>query len=87
MMTRIWAIEFGKNGIRVNAICPGLIQTDFSQYFWQNEEHMTRLKQTQPLPYLGQPDELSGMALLLASDEASYVTGTTMVVDGGATAR
>jgi NAD(P)-dependent dehydrogenase (short-subunit alcohol dehydrogenase family) len=87
MMTRIWAIEFGKHGIRVNAICPGLIQTDFSQYFWQNEEHMTRLKQTQPLPYLGQPDELSGMALFLASDEASYVTGTTMVVDGGATAR
>ncbi|MBI3682249.1 MAG: SDR family oxidoreductase [Acidobacteria bacterium] len=87
MMTRIWAIEFGKHRIRVNAICPGLIQTDFSEYFWKSEEHMERLKQTQPLPYLGQPEEIAGMALYLASDESLYVTGTAMVVDGGATTR
>lgn len=87
MATRVWAIEFGTHLIRVNAICPGLIQTDFSEYFWKNEEYMARLKATQPLPYLGQPDEIGGMALYLASDESSYVTGQTMVVDGGATAR
>lgn len=87
MMTRIWAVEFGPHKVRVNAICPGLIQTDFSEYFWKNEEHMARLKATQPLQYLGQPDEIAGMALFLASDESSYITGTTMVVDGGATAR
>lgn len=87
MMTRIWAIEFGKHGIRVNALCPGLIQTDFSSYFWESAEHMARLRETQPLPHLGQPSEVAGMALYLASDEASYVTGTTMVVDGGAIAR
>lgn len=87
MMTRVWGIEFGPHRIRVNAICPGLIQTDFSEYFWKNEAHMEKLKATQPLPYLGQPEEIAGMALYLASDESSYVTGTTMVVDGGATAR
>ncbi|MBI3208240.1 MAG: SDR family oxidoreductase [Candidatus Solibacter usitatus] len=87
MMTRIWAIEFGKHKVRVNAICPGLIQTDFSEYFWKSEEHMARLKATQPLPYLGQPEEIAGAALFLASDESSYVTGTTMVIDGGATAK
>lgn len=87
MMTRIWAIEFGAHRIRVNAICPGLIQTDFSEYFWKSEAHMERLKTSQPLPYLGQPEEIAGMALYLASDESSYVTGATMVIDGGATAR
>lgn len=87
MMTRIWAVEFGAHRIRVNAICPGLIQTDFSEYFWKDGEHMQQLKATQPLAYLGQPAEIAGMALYLASDESSYVTGTTMVVDGGATTR
>ena len=87
MMTRVWGIEFGPHRIRVNAICPGLIQTDFSEYFWKNDAHMEKLKTTQPLPYLGQPEEIAGMALYLASDESSYVTGSTMVVDGGATAR
>ncbi len=87
MMTRVWAIEFGAHGIRVNAICPGLIQTDFSAYFWENSQHMAALKESQPLPHLGQPGEIAGMALYLASNEASYVTGTTMVVDGGAIAR
>ncbi|MCC6343068.1 MAG: SDR family oxidoreductase [Bryobacterales bacterium] len=87
MMTRVWAIEFGAHGIRVNAICPGLVRTDFSEYFWKDEEYMAHLKATQPLSHLGQPDEIAGMALYLASDESSFVTGTAMVVDGGATTR
>lgn len=87
MMTRVYAVEFGPQRIRVNAICPGLIQTDFSEYFWKNEEHRQKLTHTQPLPHLGQPEEIGGMALYLASDESSFVTGATFVVDGGATAR
>jgi NAD(P)-dependent dehydrogenase (short-subunit alcohol dehydrogenase family) len=87
MMTRVWAIEFGKHKVRVNAIAPGLIQTDFSEYFWNNAEHRQRLEATQPIPRVGQPEEIGGLALFLASDEASFITGQTYVADGGATAR
>jgi dehydrogenase/reductase SDR family member 4 len=86
MMTRTWACEFGQKGVRVNAIAPGLIQTDFSEFFWKNEEHRKKLEATQPINHLGQPDEIGFAALYLASDEASYVTGQVLVVDGGATA-
>lgn len=87
MMTRTWAIEFGPSGIRVNAIAPGLIQTDFSEYFWKNPEHRRELERTQPIPRVGQPEEIGGLALYLASDESSFVTGQTFVVDGGATVK
>ncbi len=87
MMTRIWAIEFGKYDIRVNAIAPGLIKTDFSEYFWKDDGFMTELEATQPIPRIGTPDEVGGLALYLASNDASYVTGHTFIVDGGAIAR
>ena len=87
MMTRVWAVEFGRHGIRVNNIAPGLIQTDFSSFFWSSEEHLGRLRKTQPIPRVGQPEEIAGMALYLASEESSFVTGQTFVADGGATAR
>jgi dehydrogenase/reductase SDR family member 4 len=86
MMTRTWAMEFGKYNVRVNAIAPGLIQTDFSEYFWKNEEYRKKLEASQPIPRVGQPQEIGGLALFLASDEASFMTGHTYVVDGGATA-
>jgi NAD(P)-dependent dehydrogenase (short-subunit alcohol dehydrogenase family) len=86
MMTRSWAREFGPHNIRVNAICPGLIQTDLSEYFWKDEHRKAELIGDQPLPHLGQPSEIGYAALYLASSEASFVTGQVMVIDGGATA-
>jgi dehydrogenase/reductase SDR family member 4 len=83
MMTRCWAREFGPHGVRVNAIAPGLIQTDFSAYFWADEGRRQHFLGTQAIPRLGQPDDVGGMALFLASDEASFITGQVFVVDGG----
>ena len=86
MMTRSWAREFGPHGIRVNAICPGLIQTDFSEYFWKSPDRAKGLIGDQPIQHLGQPEEIGFAAVYLASSEASFMTGQTVVLDGGATA-
>jgi dehydrogenase/reductase SDR family member 4 len=86
MMTRNWAREFGAHGVRVNAIAPGLIQTDFSEYYWKDEGRRRQIEARQPISRVGQPDEIGHIALYLASSEASYVTGQVFVIDGGATA-
>jgi NAD(P)-dependent dehydrogenase (short-subunit alcohol dehydrogenase family) len=83
MMTRCWAQEFGPFNIRVNAIAPGLIQTEFSEFFWKTDAARGRFEKATPLGRIGQSNEVGGMALYLASDEASFVTGQVMVVDGG----
>ena len=84
MMTRCWAQEFGPHGVRVNAIAPGLIQTDFSEYFWKNEKYRAAIESSQPIRRIGQPEEIGYAALYLASDEASFLTGQIIVIDGGA---
>jgi dehydrogenase/reductase SDR family member 4 len=86
MMTRSWAREFGTDGIRVNALAPGLIQTDFSAFFWEDEQRRQSFLNEQPIARLGQPEDIGGLALFLASDESSFITGQVFVVDGGATA-
>lgn len=86
MMTRSWARELGPHGVRVNAICPGLIKTEFSEYFWKDPARARALLGDQPIQHLGEPDEVGYAALYLASDEASFMTGQVMVIDGGALA-
>ncbi len=83
MMTQSYAVELGPQGVRVNAIAPGLIQTALSEYFWNNEERRSKQLGAQPIKHLGQPVEIAEMALMLAGDGASYLTGQTLTVDGG----
>jgi len=83
MMTQSYAVELGPQGVRVNAIAPGLIQTVLSEYYWKDESKWKQAMARQPIQHLGQPIEVAEVALLLASDASSYLTGQTVVVDGG----
>jgi len=83
MMTQSYAVELGPQGVRVNAIAPGLVQTVLSEYYWKDESRIHETISRQPIRHLGQPPEIAEVALLLASDSASYLTGQTIVVDGG----
>jgi dehydrogenase/reductase SDR family protein 4 len=83
MLTKAWARELGPHRIRVNAIAPGLIQTEFSEYLWNDPVRRKEFAGDQVLPHLGQPGEVGAAALFLASDAASFVTGQVLVVDGG----
>ena len=83
MMTQSYAVELGPQGVRVNAIAPGLIQTVLSEYYWKDEEKWRQMLVRQPIKHLGQPMEVAEVALLLASEASSYLTGQTIVVDGG----
>jgi dehydrogenase/reductase SDR family member 4 len=87
MMTQSYALELGPKGVRVNAIAPGLIRTVLSEYYWKDESRKEKHINSQPIKHLGEPQEIAEVALLLASDRASYLTGQTLVVDGGATLR
>ena len=83
MLTKSQAKEWGKYGIRVNAICPGLIKTKFSAALWTNEKIMQQIKESTPVGRMGEPDEIAGIALLLASNAGSFLTGSIIVADGG----
>ncbi len=82
-MTQTLAVELGPSGIRVNAIAPGLIETKFAAALIGNADLLEKWNARTPLRRVGQPEEVASLALYLASDASSFVTGQTMVVDGG----
>ena len=84
-MTRTLALELAANNIRVNAIAPGYIDTKFAAAVLENDALLEELIRRTPMKRYGQPDEIAGAALYLASDAASYLTGQTMTIDGGLT--
>jgi NAD(P)-dependent dehydrogenase (short-subunit alcohol dehydrogenase family) len=84
-LARNLAVEFGPKNIRVNCIAPGLIRTDFARALWENPETLARYTGRTPLGRIGEPDEIAGAAIFLASAAGMFVTGQTIVVDGGAT--
>ncbi len=84
-LVRNLAVEWGPKGVRANAIAPGLIKTDFAKALWEDPERLARVEQTTPLRRIGQPEEIAGVSAFLASDAASFVTGQTIVADGGMT--
>ena len=84
-LARNLAVEYGPSNVRVNCIAPGLVQTDFARYLWENPELLKTVTEPAPLKRIGQPDELAGTAVYLCSPAAAYVTGQTLVVDGGLT--
>ncbi|WP_430968705.1 glucose 1-dehydrogenase [Spongiimicrobium sp. 2-473A-2-J] len=83
MLTKNQAKEWGKYGIRSNALCPGLIKTKFSAALWQNEKILQKVERTLPSGRMGMPEEMVGMVCLLASDAGSYMTGGVYTADGG----
>ncbi len=82
-LTQVMAKEWGPAGIRVNAICPGLVKTKLSEALWQNEELVTETLRQQPIKRLGEPEDIAGLAVYLASDASGYTTGAVHVADGG----
>ncbi|MFB6170420.1 MAG: SDR family NAD(P)-dependent oxidoreductase [Haloarculaceae archaeon] len=82
-LTRAIAAEAGPAGVRANALCPSFAETALTEHLWTQEEVVEQLESHYPLGRLAQPEEVADCALFLASDEASYVTGHALVVDGG----
>ena len=84
-LARNLAVEYGPSNVRVNCIAPGLIKTDFAKALWEDPEALKRRTSTTPLRRIGEPDEIAGAAIFLASKAGSFVTGQAIVVDGGVT--
>jgi len=82
-LTKVMAREWGRDHIRVNALCPGLVRTKFSAALWQNEQTLKEFVRTLPLGRIAEPEEMVGLALFLAGPAASYCTGGVYVADGG----
>ena len=83
-LARNLAAEFGPKGVRVNCIAPGLVKTDFAKALWENPDTLKAVTRTTPLRRIGEPREIAGAAVFLASDASTFMTGQTMIVDGGA---
>ncbi len=84
-LTRNLAVEWGPKGVRVNAIAPGVIRTEFARALWEDPERRRQTEARTPLRRIGEPDDIGGIALFLASRAAAHITGQLIVADGGET--
>ena len=84
-LARNLAVENGPHNVRANCIAPGLIKTKFAQALWDNPEILERSTSGAPLKRIGMPDEIAGAAVFLASSAGAFMTGQSLVIDGGAT--
>lgn len=84
-LARNLAHEYGPHNVRVNCIAPGLIKTDFARALWEDAEMLESRNATTPLRRIGEPDEIAGAAVFLASSAGSFMTGQSLVIDGGVT--
>jgi NAD(P)-dependent dehydrogenase (short-subunit alcohol dehydrogenase family) len=84
-LARNLAVEWGRHNVRINCIAPGLVRTDFARALWDNPVIYQRTVAATPLARIGEPDDIAGAALLLASRAGAFITGQTIVVDGGIT--
>ena len=84
-LARNLAHEYGKYGIRVNCIAPGLIKTDFAKALWEDEAAVNERNRTTPLRRIGEPEEIAGAVVYLASKASTFMTGQVLVIDGGVT--
>jgi len=84
-LARNLACEYGKHNIRVNCIAPGLIKTDFAKALWDNPDNLKAATSRSPLLRIGTPDEIAGAAVFLGSAAGNFMTGQSIVIDGGAT--
>jgi NAD(P)-dependent dehydrogenase (short-subunit alcohol dehydrogenase family) len=84
-LARNLAVEYGKHNVRVNCIAPGLIKTDFAKALWDNPETLKNTESRSPMRRIGQPDEIAGGAIFLASKAGAFVNGQGLVIDGGGT--
>ncbi len=84
-LARNLAVEYGPHNVRVNCIAPGLIRTDFARALWEDPENLRRRTESTPLQRIGDPDEIAGAAVFLASRAGAFMTGQSLVIDGGVT--
>jgi NAD(P)-dependent dehydrogenase (short-subunit alcohol dehydrogenase family) len=84
-LARNYAVEYGPDNVRVNCIAPGLIRTDFARALWEDPERIRAANESVPLRRIGEADEIAGAVVYLAAPASAFMTGQTMVVDGGVT--
>jgi len=82
-LARNICVEWGPKNIRANCIAPGLVRTDFAKALWENKETYAKTVSVYPLKRIGEPDEIAGAAVFLAGPSGSFMTGQTIVIDGG----